>query len=188
MLPEEEADCIAHTFPGLSPPILSPTEPTVGPQRAQRALHDSNPLRAACDFSQAASQQAAPAGPRSPETGLASEESTPDTLSGGISDLSLPLVSTPGASTPVPRGSVHRTHERPWDTMHTHDNVLFSDQSPGADGAGASGGGASTKAAQLMLTSVQKTEKLPDADVERHDARMPSPDENSSENLLVQAK
>lgn len=217
LLSEEEADGIVHTFPGLSSPIRSPTEPTVGPPRAQRCAQESNPLRSGYDFSKTSPPHAAPVGswplnhtaaetngaspatdlvspravqpPFSPESGYASE-SSPATVSAGISDLSLPRASTPGASTPTPRGSAHRTHDRPWDTMHTHDNVLFSDKSPGAEGACASGGSAGdVRALQLTPPSAQK--KLPegsDVGLARDAARMPSPDENSSENLPFQAK
>ena len=145
MLPEEEAQGIEETFPGLSPPIVSPTEPTVAPQRAKRSVQASNPLRAAIDFSDAGPPPAALTGeptttgaasPTVPPplqasaSAVTSEHISPVTLSGGVSDLSLPRVSTHGASTPPPRGSAHRTHDRPWDNVHTHDNALFSDRSP----------------------------------------------------------
>lgn len=60
LLPEEEAQGIVDTFPGLSPPIPSPTEPTVGPSRPNRATQENNPLREGFDFSSKPSPQHVP--------------------------------------------------------------------------------------------------------------------------------
>jgi hypothetical protein len=211
LLPEEEASDIEQTFPGLSPPIPSPTEPNVMLHRSHRSpAGGSNPLRFAFDFSKpdhASPQQDAPAPtgswPLDRVTGGEASSSSPPAhqlspasagrseggptgLSGGISDLSLPrdTRSTPGASTPTPRSSAqaHRYYERPWDSVHTHDNALFADQSPAASGDTSGGLRAPTPA------STQKLAERCDADMPRDAARMPSPDENSSENLPILSK
>lgn len=213
LLPEEEASGIVETFPGLSPPIPSPTEPTVTLQQSQRCSPAaSNPLRMAFDFSKpenapappydaavgswpldavaeaTALSERVPEAARSPASDGTESGDAELQLSGGVSDLSLPRAagSSPGVGTPTPRGSAHayRNHERPWDSVYTHDNALFSDQSPTASG----GTSAGVRATPVTPVSAQKIPEACDADMARDAAHMPSPDENSSENLPFLSK